>query len=98
MRVFPKKNTNSIFQTSVASDGQDDGPSPAKKPKQEEETKMVKNTMEFVSLEKALAADWSKVTKSRFRRMDASAFFLLMTLFEFQSRERMFTASGAQGN
>ena len=25
--------------------------------------------------------------KSRFRRMDASAYFLLMTIFEFQSRE-----------
>jgi len=53
----------------------------------EPETKMVKNTMEFVSLEKALAADWTSLPKSRFKRMDASAYFLLMTIFEFQSRE-----------
>ena len=52
----------------------------------EPETKMVKNTMEFVSLEKALAADWTSLPKSRFKRMDASAYFLLMTIFEFQSR------------
>jgi len=69
-----------------------DGPTPAKKAKKQEEvadepeTKMVKKTMEFVSLEKALAPD-ALLAVCQPRRIDASAFFLLMTLFEFQARE-----------
>ena len=46
-----------------------DGEPASKKAKvaDDEETKMVKNTMEFVSLEKALAADWTSGMKSRFK-------------------------------
>ena len=46
-----------------------DGEPASKKAKvaDDEETKMVKNTMEFVSLEKALAADWTTGMKSRFK-------------------------------
>lgn len=58
----------------------------AKKP-DDSTTKVVKNVMKFVSLEKSLNADWnSDVYKKRIRRMDPS-FFLLHVLYEFQSRE-----------
>ena len=66
----------------------DDGPSPAKKAKkEEEETKMVKKSMDFVPLDKALNVDWSQESYSkRIRRMDPS-YFVLQILMEFQSRE-----------
>ena len=54
---------------------------------EEEETKMVKKSMEFVDLEKALNVDWSQDSYAkRIRRMDP-AYFILQILLEFQSRE-----------
>ena len=48
---------------------------------------MVKKSMEFVSLDKALNVDWSSDSYAkRVRRMDPS-FFILQILLEFQSRE-----------
>ena len=66
----------------------DSGPSAAKKAKvEEEETKMVKKSMDFVELEKALNVDWSQDSYAkRIRRMDPS-YFILQILMEFQSRE-----------
>lgn len=53
----------------------------------ETETKTVKNSMKFVSLENALQVDWTQDSyKKRIKRMDTS-YFLLQVLFEFQSRE-----------
>ena len=54
---------------------------------EEDETKMVKRSLNFVSLEEALKVDWtSGGYAKRVRRMDG-AFFLLHVLYEFQSRE-----------
>merc|ERR1719436_1597900 len=54
---------------------------------EEPETKMVKNSMKFVSMEEALKVDWTQEAyKKRVKRMDPS-YFLLQVLFEFQSRE-----------
>ena len=54
---------------------------------EEEETKMVKKSMEFVPLDTALNVDWSADSYAkRIRRMDPS-FFILQILMEFQSRE-----------
>jgi len=69
----------------------DDSPPKAKKARtvevEEPETKMVKNSMKFVSLENALKVDWTQEAyKKRIKRMDPS-YFLLQVLFEFQSRE-----------
>ena len=48
---------------------------------------MVKKSMEFVSLDKALNVDWSSDSYAkRVRRMDPS-YFILQILLEFQSRE-----------
>jgi len=59
----------------------------AKMDPEDEETKMVKKSMEFVSLDKALNVDWSSDSYAkRVRRMDPS-FFILQILLEFQSRE-----------
>ena len=58
---------------------EDDGPTPAKKPKvqEDDETKMVKKAMEFVPLEKALNVDWTSDTYAkRVRRMDPAYFIL----------------------
>merc|ERR1711973_175852 len=78
-------------KTVEAGDGKksDDQPA-AKKAKtdaEEEETKMVKKSMEFVPLDTALNVDWSADSYAkRIRRMDPS-FFVLQILMEFQSRE-----------
>jgi len=59
----------------------------AKSDAEEEETKMVKKSMEFVPLDTALNVDWSSDSYAkRIRRMDPS-FFILQILMEFQSRE-----------
>jgi len=59
----------------------------AKMDPEDEETKMVKKSMEFVSLDKALNVDWSSDSYAkRVRRMDPS-YFILQILLEFQSRE-----------
>merc|ERR1719266_2776740 len=69
----------------------DDEPPKPKKSRtvevEEPETKMVKNSMKFVSMETALNVDWAQEAyKKRIKRMDPS-YFLLQVLFEFQSRE-----------
>merc|ERR1719211_448844 len=73
-----------------AGDGkQSSGEPAAKKAKmvEEEETKMVKKSMDFVPLEQALNVDWSTDSYAkRVRRMDPS-YFILQILLEFQSRE-----------
>lgn len=66
-----------------------EGPTAAKKAKMEEqeETKMVKKSMDFVPLDQALNVDWSQDSYAkRIRRMDPS-YFILQILLEFQSRE-----------
>ena len=65
---------------------------------EEEETKMVKKSMEFVDLEKALNVDWSQDTYAkRIRRMDP-AYFILQILLEFQSREGKQTVDKGKQN
>merc|ERR1712241_314850 len=71
-------------------DGKKSGEEPAAKKakmEEEEETKMVKKSMDFVPLEQALNVDWSTDSYAkRVRRMDPS-YFILQILMEFQSRE-----------
>merc|ERR1719211_508086 len=80
-----------------AGDGKESSEGPAAKKakiEEEEETKMVKKSMEFVDLEKALNVDWSQDTYAkRIRRMDP-AYFILQILLEFQSREGCSPRSG----
>ena len=67
---------------SAASGDNDDGPSAAKKAKvEEEETKMVKKSMDFVPLEAALNADWTAESYAkRIKRMDPAYFILQVSL------------------
>ena len=49
---------------------------------EEPETKMVKNTMQFVSLERATQVDWAQdAYKKRIKRMDPSYFLLQVSYF-----------------
>jgi len=53
----------------------------------ETETKMVKNSMKFVSLQNALQVDWKQdAYKKRLKRMDPS-YFWLQVIFKFQTKE-----------
>lgn len=68
-------------------DEKDDEPKAKKAKVEEEETKMVKKSMDFVALDDALKVDWTVDSYAkRIRRMDPS-FFVLQILMEFQSRE-----------
>merc|ERR1712012_833949 len=74
-------------KTQEAKEGQAEAKKAKMEANEEEETKMVKKSMEFVDLEKALNVDWSQDTYAkRIRRMDP-AYFILQILLEFQSRE-----------
>jgi len=74
-------------KTQEAKEGQPEAKKAKMEANEEEETKMVKKSMEFVDLEKALNVDWSQDTYAkRIRRMDP-AYFILQILLEFQSRE-----------
>ena len=71
----------------VSKESSDEPAAKKAKVEAEEETKMVKKSMDFVELEKALNVDWSQDTYAkRIRRMDP-AYFILQILLEFQSRE-----------
>lgn len=74
-------------KTQEAKEGQPEAKKAKMEANEEEETKMVKKSMEFVDLEKALNVDWSQDSYAkRIRRMDP-AYFILQILLEFQSRE-----------
>ena len=77
----------------------DDEPPKAKKSRtvevEEPETKMVKNTMKFVSLESALNVDWTQESyKKRIKRMDPSYFLLqvipILTIQFLKCRHMLF--------
>ena len=73
-------------QENNASKADGDGAPKAKKARtvemEEPETKMVKNTMQFVSLERATQVDWAQdAYKKRIKRMDPSYFLLQVSYF-----------------
>ena len=85
-------------KTQEAKEGQPEAKKAKMEANEEEETKMVKKSMEFVDLEKALNVDWSQDTYAkRIRRMDP-AYFILQILLEFQSREGKQTVDKGKQN